>query len=150
MHGITYIWQSQASVSINSCLTFEGLLKKFITEEVPCDFFLRTVIVNRGNSCELKPKKNVLVLRQWADLYQFSKVSKRTNPEWHFKIFTFASQRRLLELLSYGEYNHLFISVYLIYLSSFLMIHFFFLISKKRPPTSFFWSWKILITATSF
>ena len=25
-------------------------------------------------------KKNVLVLRQWPDLYQFSKVSKRTNP----------------------------------------------------------------------
>ena len=111
MHGITNIWQSQASVSINSCLTFEGLLKKFITEEVPCGFFLRTVIVNRGNSCELKPKKNVLVLRQWADLYQFSKVSKRTNPEWNFKIFTFASQRRLLELLSYGEYNHVYFSV---------------------------------------
>ena len=48
---------------------------------------------------------------QWADLYQVSKVSKRTNPEWHFKIFTFAGQRRLLELFSYGECNHLFISV---------------------------------------
>ena len=52
-----------------------------IIEEVPCGFFLRTVIVNRGNSCELKPrKKNILFLRQWPDLYQFSKVSKRTNP----------------------------------------------------------------------
>ena len=29
---------------------------------------------------EKKKKKNVLVLRQWPDLYQFSKVSKRTNP----------------------------------------------------------------------
>ena len=56
-------------------------------------------------------KKNALVLRQWPDLHHFSKVSKRTNPEWHFKIFTFASQRRLLELLSYGEYNHLYFSV---------------------------------------
>ena len=56
-------------------------------------------------------KKNVLVLRQWPDLHHFSKVSKRTNPEWHFKIFTFASQRRLLELLSYGEYNHVYFSV---------------------------------------
>ena len=73
MHGITYIWQSQAPVSINSCLTIEGLLKKCISEEVPCGFFLRTVIVNRENSCELKAEKNVLVLRQWADLFQFSK-----------------------------------------------------------------------------
>ena len=56
MHGITYIWQSQAPVSINSCLTIEGLSKKCIREEVPCGFFLRTVIVNRGNSCELKPR----------------------------------------------------------------------------------------------
>ena len=38
----------------------------------------------------------------------FSKLSKRTNLEL---IFTFASQSRLLELLSYGEYNQLFISV---------------------------------------
>ena len=69
-----HIRQSQAPVSINSCLTIEGLLKKCISEEVPRGFFLRTVIVNRGNSCELKTKKNVLVLRQWADLFQFSKI----------------------------------------------------------------------------
>ena len=37
----------------------------------------------------------------------FRKFSKRTNLEWHFLIFTFASQRRLLESLSYGEYNQL-------------------------------------------
>ena len=73
MHGIPYIRQSQAPVSMNSCLTSKGLLKKCISEEVPCGFFPRTVIVNRGNSCELKEKKNVLVLRQWADLFQFSK-----------------------------------------------------------------------------
>ena len=73
MHGITYISQRQAPVSINSCLTIEGLLKKCISEEIPRGFFLRTLIVNRGNSCELKPKKNVLVLRQWADLFQFLK-----------------------------------------------------------------------------
>ena len=87
-------------------MTIEGLLIKCTTEEVPCGFFLRTVIVNRGNSYELKPKENVLVLRQWADLYQFS-----TKPRMTYKFFTFAIQRRLLELLSYGEYNHLFISV---------------------------------------
>ena len=73
MHEMTHIWQSQAPVSINSCLTIVGLLKKRISEEVSCGFFLRTVIVNRGNSCELKPKENVLVLRQWADFFQFSK-----------------------------------------------------------------------------
>ena len=54
---------------------------------------------------ETENKKNVLVLRQ------FSKVSKRTNPERRFKMFTFANKRGLLELLSYGECNHLFISV---------------------------------------
>ena len=56
-------------------MTIEGLLKKCISEEVPCGFFLRTVIVNRGNSCELKPKKNLLVLRQWADLFYFLKTT---------------------------------------------------------------------------
>ena len=118
-------------------MTIEGLLKKCITEEVPCGFFLRTVIVNKGNSCEFKPKKTVLVLHQWADLYQFSKVSKRTNPEWRFKIFTFAGQRRLLELLSYGEYSHLFISVTCFLKTTQLFVivlsySYFFLISKKN------------------
>ena len=37
-------------------MTIEGLLKKCITEEVPRGFFLRTVIVNKGSSCELKPR----------------------------------------------------------------------------------------------
>ena len=74
MHEMTYIWQSQAQVSINMCLTIKCLLKEYKAEEVPYNLFFRTVIVNRGNSCELKPKKKILVLRQWADLYQFSKV----------------------------------------------------------------------------
>ena len=56
-------------------------------------------------------------------------------PRITFKIFTFVSQHRLLELLSYGEYDHLFpLLVFLkqlIYLSSFLVILFFFLVSKK-------------------
>ena len=37
MHEVTYVWQSQAPVSINSCLTIEYLLKECITEKVPCD-----------------------------------------------------------------------------------------------------------------
>ena len=51
------------------------------------------------------------------------KSSKRTNPEWHFKIFTFASQRRLVELLSYGEYNHLFIFVICFLKTTHLSVH---------------------------
>ena len=39
------------------CLTIECLLKECKAEEVPYGFFLRTVIVNRGNSCEMKLKK---------------------------------------------------------------------------------------------
>ena len=71
MHEMTYIWQGQAPVSINMCLTIECLLKECKAEEIPCVFFLRTVIVNRGNSCELKLKKNIIVLRQWTGLYIF-------------------------------------------------------------------------------
>ena len=78
--------------------------------EVPCGFFLRTVIMNRGNSSELKPKKKVLVWRQWADLFQFSKIRNVQTQNNLLKYLLFASQRRLLELLSYGEYNHLYIS----------------------------------------
>ena len=131
-----HIRQSQAPVSINSCLTIEGLLKKCISEEVPRGFFLRTVIVNRRNSCELKPKKNLLVLRQWADLFQFSKFRNVQTQNNILNFFTFVSQRRLLKLLSYGD---VIISIFpllvflkqLLYLSLFFVIHFLFLISKK-------------------
>ena len=131
-----HIRQSQAPVSINSCLTIEGLLKKCISEEVPRGFFLRTVIVNRRNSCELKPKKNLLVLRQWADLFQFSKVRNVQTQNNILNFFTFVSQRRLLKLLSYGD---VIISIFplllflkqLLYLSLFFVIHFLFLFSKK-------------------
>ena len=54
---------------------------KLLLKRFPVVFFLRTVIVNRGNSCEWnREKKNLLFLRQWPHLYQFSKVSKRTYP----------------------------------------------------------------------
>ena len=58
MHEMTYTWQNQAPVSIDSFLTIEYLLKECITKEVPRVSFLRTIIMSRGNSCELKPKKN--------------------------------------------------------------------------------------------
>ena len=54
-----------------------------------------------------------------------------------FKFFTFVSQHSLLELLSYGEYNHLYFSVTCFpkttHLSVIVFSHsfFFFLISKK-------------------
>ena len=72
--------------------------------------FFQTVIVNRGNSCKSKPKKKTFLsfVSEQSYITFFSKFSKRTNLEL---IFTFASQSRLLELLSYGEYNQLFISV---------------------------------------
>ena len=139
---ITYIWQSQAPVSLNTYLTIKGLLKKCISEEVPCGFFLRTVIVNRGNSCELKAKKKVLVLHQWADFFPFSKLR---NVQTQNKILKF-----LLLLANIGCWNclamvNIIISIFsllvflkqLIYLSLFLDIHFFFWFRKKRPPTSF-------------
>ena len=38
-------------------LTIKCLLKECKAEELPYSLFFRTGIVNRGNSCELKPKK---------------------------------------------------------------------------------------------
>ena len=76
MHEMTYIWQSQAPVSINMCLTIECLLKECKAEEIPCGFFLRTVIVNRGNSCKLKLKKKILLscVNEQVDIFFISKV----------------------------------------------------------------------------
>ena len=39
-------------------LTIQCLLKKCITEELPWGSFLRTIIVNRGNSCKFKTRIN--------------------------------------------------------------------------------------------
>ena len=93
-------------------------------------------------------KKNILVFRQWTELYYFfSKFSKRTNLEL---IFTFASQSRLLELLSYGEYNQLFISVVCFWKQFiYLLIVFMYSCRIKSTHTFFCW-WKISITATVF
>ena len=56
----------------------------------------------KNHSCIASVSRVILV---------FLEFSKCTNLELFFVlIFTFASQRRLLELLSYGEYNHLYIS----------------------------------------
>ena len=74
--------------------------------------FPSTVIVNWGNSCKLKPQKKTFLLRINEQIYiSFRKSSKRTNLGWLFQFFTAGSQRRWLELLSYGGYSQLFISV---------------------------------------
>ena len=156
MHGITYIWQSQAPVSINSCLTIEGLLKKCISEEVPCGFFLRTVIVNRGNSCELKPKRKTFLSYVNGQIYIIFR--KFRNVQTQNDILKF-----LLLLAKVGCYYclamvNIIISIFpllvflkqLIYLFIVFSHSFFFSFRKNVHLHHFFWSWKILITAKSF
>ena len=64
------------------CLTIKCLLKECKAEEVPYSLFFRTVIVNRGNSCGLKPKKKAFLSCVNEQIYNsFRKFSKRTNLE---------------------------------------------------------------------
>ena len=54
----------------------------------------------------------------------FRKFSKRTNVDQNFFFcFTFASQCKLFELLSYGEYNQLFTSVICFLKTTHLSVH---------------------------
>ena len=67
------------------CLTIKCLLKEYKCEEVPYNLFFRTVIVNRGNSYELKPKKKTFLSCVNEQIYtSFRKFSKGTNLELHF------------------------------------------------------------------
>ena len=116
---------------------------------------LQTAIVNRGNSCKPKPKKSFLSCVSEQSYISFLEFSKCTNLEWFFfLIFTFASQRRLLELLSYGEYNQLFISVICFlkttHLSASRFHAFIFSSCRIKSTHTFFCCWKILIIATEF
>ena len=63
------------------CLTIKCLLKEYKAEEVPYSLFFRKVIVNRGNSCELKPKKKFLSYVNEQIYTSFRKFSKRTHLE---------------------------------------------------------------------
>ena len=73
------------NLNTSKTLTGDGLLARFCTLfikemynwRLPCGSFLRTTIVNWGNSCKFKLRKAILVWRQWADLYSFSKVFSR-------------------------------------------------------------------------
>ena len=63
-------------------LAIKCLLKECKAEEVPYSLFLRTVIVTRGNSCELKPKKKTFLSCVNEQIYtSFPKFSQRTNLE---------------------------------------------------------------------
>ena len=54
---------------------------KLLLKRFPLAFFFeRLSWTEEIHSNWNREKKNVLVLRHWPDLYQFSKVSKRTNP----------------------------------------------------------------------
>ena len=58
---------------------------------------------------EAQQKKTFLSRVNEQSYISFRKFSKRTNLGWLFQFFTFGSQRRLVELPSYGEYDQLFI-----------------------------------------
>ena len=136
-------------LNLNRCSTIECLLKRCLAEEVYCGPFFSNCYREQGKFMQIEAKKkNILVFRQWTELYYFfSKFSKRTNLEL---IFTFASQSRLLELLSYGEYNQLFISVVCFWKQFiYLLIVFMYSCRIKSTHTFFCW-WKISITATVF
>ena len=136
MQRITYM--TKLSTSFNKqLLDYRGLIKEMYYWRGSLWLFSSNGYREQRKFMRIQTEKTVLVLHQWADLYQFSKVSKRTNPEWRFKIFTFAGQRRLLELHSYGECNHLFISVTCFLKTTQLFVivlshSYFFLISKKN------------------
>ena len=135
---MTYMTKSSTSFN-KQMLDYWVFIKGMYNQRGSLWRFSSTVIVNRGNSCELKPNKNVLARTNEQIYISFRKFSNRTNLGWLFKFLTFGSQRTLVELLSYGEYNQRFISLICFLetaqLSVLFFNHSFFLISKKTPPT---------------
>ena len=91
---------------------------------------------------QTEAEKNILILCQRADLYSFSKVFETYRSRMILKIFTFASQRRLLELINYGEYNHRYTSVICFLKTTHLSVHrfyplLFFLMANNFHPHNF-------------
>ena len=71
-------------------------------------------------------------------------------PRMTFEIFTFASKRGLLELLSYGECNHPFISVTCFLKTTHLSVHLNLAIcylANLKAYTSKISSWKIFFNS---
>ena len=104
---------------INRCLTIEYLLKKCMTEELPWSPFFS----NEGIHANLSREKPFLFCVNEEIYIRFRKFSERTNIEWNFNFFTFASQCKLFGLLSYGEHSHLFISVVCFLKTTHLSVH---------------------------
>ena len=91
--------------------------------DLKCIFFL-FVSWTEGNSCKFKPRKKPFLFYVYEQIcVHFRKFSKRTNVDQNFFFFTFASQCKLCELLSYGEYNQLFISVICFLKTTHLSVH---------------------------
>ena len=104
---------------INRCLTIEYLLKKCMTEELPCGSFFS----NEEIHANLSREKPFLFCVNEEIYIRFRKFSERTNVEWNFIFFTLASQCKLCGLLNYGEYSHLFISVVCFLKTTHLSVH---------------------------
>ena len=102
----------------------------------PVAFFFERLSWTEEIHANWRRKKKFLSCVKGQIYFNFRSF-ERYKPRITFKIFTFVSQHRLLELLSYGEYNHLYISVtcflkkthlsVIVFSHSFLVI----LISKK-------------------
>ena len=96
----------------------------------------------RGIHANLSREKSFLFCVNHRFLFRFREFSKRANVEWNFISFTFASQWNLFEFLSYGEYNHLFISVICFLKTTHLSVYRFnslvvFLMSNRVYPNHF-------------
>ena len=87
--------------------------------------FAQSIISNRGNSCEIKLRKAIWFLSCVNEkiCIRFRKFSKGTNVLWILFFFNFASQCKLFKLLSYGAYNHRFISVICFLKTTHLSVH---------------------------
>ena len=72
---------------INRFLTIECLLKKCVTEELPCGSFLRTIIVYRGNSSKLSREKPLYFCVNELICIPFQKFSIRANVDQNFFFF---------------------------------------------------------------
>ena len=102
-------------------MTIEYLLKKCMTEELPCGSFFS----NEEIHANLSREKPFLFCVNEEIYIRFRKFSERTNVELNFNFVTFASHCKLFGLPSYGEYSNLFISVVCFLKTSHLSVHCF-------------------------
>ena len=94
------------------CLTIKCLLKEYKAEEVPYSLFFRTVIVNRGNSCELKPKKKKTFLS--CAMSRFIPVFESRDCRWlititHTSLIPLMSTKQVYKTKVPSLKNHVFL-----------------------------------------